>query len=89
MSKLEIHTAHLLGIREAERRLRMDKIEKRDSKWLVLSADGSRILGSHDTEDDAKRHLRAIEAAKARRKDYPFGRNTRGEGGRYRGHKPK
>jgi len=43
---------------------RHDKIEKRGSKWVVLSADGSQVLGTHDTRVAAQRQLRAIEAAK-------------------------
>jgi phage-related protein (TIGR01555 family) len=46
---------------------RVDKIEHRGSKWVVLSADGSKVLGTHDTKAEAEKQLRAIEAAKHRR----------------------
>lgn len=46
--------------------LRLDFIEHRGSKWVVLSHSGT-VLGSHDTKEEAEKHLRAIEAAKARR----------------------
>jgi hypothetical protein len=40
-----------------------DSIEKRGSKWVVLSEAG-KVLGTHTTEREALEHLRAIEAAK-------------------------
>ncbi len=44
---------------------RIDYIEKRGAKWVVLSKEGE-VLGSHDTEEEAKNHLAAIEANKHR-----------------------
>ena len=43
---------------------RADMIERRGSKWVVLSADGEDVLGKHDTKADAIAQLQAIEAAK-------------------------
>lgn len=40
------------------------KIEERDGKWVVLTADGETVLGTHDTEAEAKEQLRAVEANK-------------------------
>ena len=45
-----------------------DTVEKRGSKWVVLSTTG-KLLGTHDTEKEARDQLRAIEAAKAARGD--------------------
>lgn len=42
-----------------------DSIEKRGEKWVVLSGAG-KVLGTHDTEEEAKKQLAAIEAAKHR-----------------------
>lgn len=44
---------------------RADKIEKRGEKYVVLSEDGTKVLGSHDTREAAVRQLQAIETAKA------------------------
>lgn len=44
-------------------------IVKRGKKYLVKTEDGSRTLGTHDNEGDAKAQLAAIEMAKARRKE--------------------
>lgn len=44
---------------------RFDFVEKRGSKWVVLSKDG-KVLGTHDTEREAVIQLRAIEASKHR-----------------------
>lgn len=41
----------------------LNKIEKRNGKWVVLSENG-KLLGKHDTKKSAKKQLRAIEAAK-------------------------
>ncbi len=38
-------------------------IRKRDGKWLVYSESG-KVLGTHDTEEDAKKQLAAIETHK-------------------------
>lgn len=39
-------------------------IEKRGSRWALLTRDRSRVLGTHATEADALAQERAIEAAK-------------------------
>jgi hypothetical protein len=39
-------------------------IVKRGKKWLVVSHDGSKVLGEHETRDAAERQLRAVEANK-------------------------
>ena len=40
-------------------------IEKRGTKWVVLSMAGE-VLGTHDTEREAQAHLAQIELEKAR-----------------------
>jgi hypothetical protein len=40
-------------------------IVHRKGKYLVLSANGSKLLGTHDNEEDAKKQLKAIEISKA------------------------
>ena len=42
-------------------------IEKRGSEWCLLTKDGSRVLGCHDSHAGAARQEAAIEAAKAAR----------------------
>ncbi len=42
-------------------------IVKRGSKYEVRTEDGSRVLGTHANEADAKAQLIAIEIAKRRR----------------------
>jgi hypothetical protein len=42
------------------------RIEHRGSKWVVLPETGDRVLGEHDTEEDAQKQLAAIEASKAK-----------------------
>jgi hypothetical protein len=39
-------------------------IEQRDGKWCLLTKDGSRVLGCHDTREEAEAQERAIEARK-------------------------
>lgn len=46
--------------------LHLDVIEKRGRKYVVMSKAG-KVLGTHDTEEDAKKQLAAVEAAKARK----------------------
>lgn len=41
-------------------------IVKSGSKFLVKTKDGSRTLGEHDNEEDAKKQLEAIEISKAK-----------------------
>jgi len=40
------------------------RIEKRGSKWVVLPESGDKVLGEHDTKEEAEAQLRAIEAHK-------------------------
>jgi hypothetical protein len=42
------------------------KIQKRGEKWCVLTEDGSKTLGCHDSEEKAQAQLGAVEASKAR-----------------------
>lgn len=42
-------------------------IRKRKGKYVVLSSDGTKVLGEHDTPEKAKAQLAAIEIAKAKR----------------------
>ena len=37
-----------------------EKLVKRDGKWEVRSEDGSKILGTHDTKEEAEKQLQAI-----------------------------
>lgn len=39
-------------------------IEKRDNQWCLLSHDGSRVLGCHDSKEKAEAQERAIQVAK-------------------------
>ncbi len=39
-------------------------IEKRGNKWVLLSKDRSKVLGTHDTKKDAEAQERAIKASK-------------------------
>lgn len=45
-----------------------EKIEKRGSEWVVLSSDGSEVLGTHSTREKAVKQLAAIEISKKERK---------------------
>lgn len=45
-------------------------IQRRGGKYRVVTKDGSRVLGEHDSKDDALRQLRAVEASKHSRKKY-------------------
>ena len=47
-------------------------IQKRGDKFVVLDSDGKKVLGEHDTEEQAKAQLRAIEASKERDNDMEF-----------------
>ena len=42
-------------------------IKRLKGKWVVLTGDGKRKLGEHDTEEQAKKQLAAIEISKKRR----------------------
>lgn len=48
------------------------KIEKRGSKYVVLSKKG-KVLGTHDTKKEAQAQLGAVEASKARKRKAYFG----------------
>ena len=43
-------------------------IRHEGSKWVVRTEDGARVLGSHDTEGEAKAQLQAIEISKHQKK---------------------
>lgn len=45
-------------------------IRRRNGKFQVVTSDGSRVLGTHDTKDEALKQLRAVEASKHDRKKY-------------------
>ena len=38
-----------------------ETIRKQDNKWIIYSKDGSKKLGTYDSEDEAKKRLRQIE----------------------------
>ena len=42
----------------------IEKIEKRGDKWVVLDSSGEKVLGTHETEEKAKKQLAAIEISK-------------------------
>ena len=42
-------------------------IKRLKGKWVVTTSDGRKRLGEHDTEEQAKRQLAAIEISKAKR----------------------
>lgn len=42
----------------------LDRIEERDGKWVVLSEDKARALGTYDTEDEAIHRLAQVERFK-------------------------
>jgi len=39
-------------------------IVHKDDKWIVMTKDKSRVLGTHDNKEDADAQLAAIEIAK-------------------------
>ena len=43
-------------------------IKQVDGKYVVYPEDGGKRLGTHDTEDEAKKQLAAIEINKAKKK---------------------
>lgn len=49
--------------------LRTDRIEQRGGKWLVIAQSTGEVLGEHPTEEEARKHLAAIETAMAARQD--------------------
>lgn len=51
-------------------------IKKQGSKYVLYTSDGSRVLGTHDSEADAKAQEVAIEIAKHARN------KGRGKGGK-------
>ncbi len=42
----------------------IEKIQKRGDKWVVLDSSGEKVLGTHETEEKAKKQLAAIEISK-------------------------
>lgn len=44
------------------------KIEQRGSTWVVLSADGTTVLGTHENEAEAKAHMAELDASKDTKK---------------------
>jgi hypothetical protein len=46
---------------------RADRIERRGGKFLVVAEGTGKVLGTHETEAEALKQLRAIEAAKSQR----------------------
>jgi len=47
------------------------RIEHRNGKWIVTSSDGSKILGTHDSKEDAIRQLVAVEENRDKHADAP------------------
>lgn len=39
-------------------------VEKRGDHWVVLDHTKTKVLGTHDSKEDAEKQLRAIEANK-------------------------
>ena len=39
-------------------------IQKRGDKWVLISKDGGKVLGTHETKEDAEKQERAIQAQK-------------------------
>lgn len=44
------------------------KLRKRKDKWQVTNSSGDRVLGEHDTKEDALAQLRAVEISKKKNK---------------------
>lgn len=42
----------------------VEYVEKRGDKWVVLNHERTKVLGTHDSKEEAERQLRAIEANK-------------------------
>lgn len=59
-------TAHVPGPIKVVMAPVLMRVEKRGAKWVVTTEDGSRVLGTHDTKEEALAQLAAIEASKAR-----------------------
>ena len=57
-------TIYQLATMAAKKESFTEKIEKRGDKWVVLTKDGSKVLGTHGSEEDAKKQLAAIEISK-------------------------
>ena len=43
-------------------------IRKRGDKWVVLTKDGSKVLGTHDSESAADKQLQAIHISQSKQK---------------------
>ena len=39
-------------------------IVHKGNKWMVMDSEGEKVLGTHETEKDAKKQLAAIEISK-------------------------
>lgn len=63
--------------------MRMDVIEHRGDKWVVLTEDRTKVLGEHDSKEDAVKQLGAIEASKARARGDGSPDQPRDEHGRW------
>lgn len=57
--------AHIVLMKRAVDEDVRKRIVRRGAQWCVVSEDGSKTLGCHDTEEAALRQLRAVEANKA------------------------
>jgi len=53
------------GVQIAIKKFISEKIEKRGNKYVVLSHAG-KVLGTHDTHEEALKQLGAVEASKSR-----------------------
>ncbi len=45
-------------------------IVKKNNKWEVRDSSGKKVLGTHETKEDAVKQLGAIESSKKRRKTF-------------------
>lgn len=57
-----------MAIKVKIRRSISEVIKQVDGKYVVYPEDGGKRLGTHDTEDQAKKQLAAIEISKAKNK---------------------
>ncbi len=46
-------------------------IKRRGDKWVVTTSDGKKVLGTHDSEESAKKQLIAIEISKRAKRGGP------------------
>src|SRR5262245_39824244 len=73
----------LLAVRNMAVKAVAMRVEQRGDKWVVLPESGDKVLGTHDTKEEALRQLRAIEASKARAMAFEA---SRGPDGKVRSH---